>query len=122
MIELRQSFIRKLAIVIASLNLALALLGLAVFIGFGLDVTGGLVVVNSGVYSVIAILILSRQPRHAVGWLLLVVGLISVLLAILNGLEESLNADNSRFGISSMAWLTYVLFLPAIMIPLTLVL
>ncbi len=70
----------KVARGIAGLNILMLLVGLPLIISFNtpalnnptwLSVLGSL---NAIVYSFIAVLILSRHPRHVVGWLLLVAG------------------------------------------------
>ena len=118
----RSTASKKLGIGIAGLSLFLALPGIVVFIGFNPGLNVSFVPVNAVVYTLIAALIITRQPRHTVGWLFLVTGLISALILFGGGLGEFITFDNNILLASLMAWIGHVLFLPALMIPLTLVL
>ena len=119
---IRNSAVKKLGLGIAGLSLFLALVGIGVIIVFGVDLTATVILVNAVVYSVIGVLIIARQPRHTVGWLLLSTGFISATLMFVSGLGQSVTNDSSVFLHRLGAWIGLVLFLPALMIPLTLVL
>ena len=86
------------------------------------------VIITVLVYSVIAVLIISRYPRHTVGWLFLIVGFFQVsngLGFILENSQQVLAQSELASGLS--AWfrnlvLVQLAWLPAQFIPITLVL
>jgi hypothetical protein len=78
--------------------------------------------VSSIVYSVLAVLIISRQPNHVVGWLFLIVGFSSALGTLGSGLQELEPYISSELLRNLLFWAGTLFWIPAFMIPITLVL
>ena len=130
-------YLKRLAQGIAGLNIFLlllaAVLAVAVYSQLAVEplqniVNTIFVIITVLVYSVIAVLIISRYPRHTVGWLFLIVGFFQVsngLGFILENSQQVLAQSELASGLS--AWfrnlvLVQLAWLPAQFIPITLVL
>ena len=77
------------------------------------------------VYGMIAVLIISRQPRHVIGWLFLVVGFF-LAFGVLGSSADKLMASG-QIEISGqlfdlLTWIGHLIWVPAFMLPITLVL
>jgi len=119
---------KRLAVTIAGLNVAVMLVGSAAGIWFfaflGWDWYRSTIFDSVAiiVYSVVGVWIISRYPRHTIGWLFLIVGLSLVLvrlLTILQALEPT-----TSFGpvLGLLWWVSHLAFIPAFVIPLSLML
>lgn len=108
------------------------LIGLLVLAGWVLSIRFGLpedfflvVIVTAGIllYAVLALLIIQRYPRHTVGWLFLLTGLIGSLM-IFNGLGLFAWGTqwNSALAQGIITWFDLQLQSPWNMIPISLVL
>ena len=76
------------------------------------------------VYTVLAVLVLSRHPRHTVGWLFLIVGFAAVLAQLAAGstamaLALPIHSETVR---ALITLLTHLVWVPWLLIPLSLVL
>jgi hypothetical protein len=134
--ENAEIFEKRLALGIAGLNVLLLLLaaGLLVAVSGQLGVTPEtifnaiFVIITVLVYSAVAVLIISRYPRHTVGWLFLIVGFFQGSNGLGNVIENSQQVlAHSEFASDLFAWfgeflVVQLAWLPAQFIPITLVL
>ncbi len=74
MIQNRPTILKRLAQIIAGLNIIIVVGAIVLAIGISKRPVYDIIPVVSIVYSVLAVLIISRHPRHTVGWLFLIVG------------------------------------------------
>jgi hypothetical protein len=84
----------------------------------GIDIS----VVSAIVYSALAVMIISRNPRNTVGWLFLIIGFPSALAALLGGLQDLQPTISSELAIGLGTWVGHQAWIPTFMIPITLVL
>lgn len=120
---------KRIAQGIFVVNMTIVLVGIALIIIRGVDIpasVGGLEVawpLSALIYNVFALLIISRHPRHTVGWLFFIVGFFNSFVVFANfgfyGLESSIENEIIRLSISSFGELAWI---AALSIPLTLVL
>jgi hypothetical protein len=115
--------LRGIAWGIAGLNLIMIVGGFAVtivYFGIGPDMPvvyiGGFTL-NTIIYAVLALLIITRHPRHTVGWLFLAVSFFTAGQVGANAIGDGLSGVN---GLVTMA--QEVFYIPALFIPITLVL
>ena len=109
---------RILAQGFAILNILIVLGGFILGIGLGAQVVLSETTVMSVIYSVLAFLILSRDPRHIVGWLFLIVGFLS---GIALPFDEEILATFERFYTLG-TWFGEMLWITVFLVPITLVL
>ncbi len=105
---------------IAGLNLAMYLVGYALSVGVSGRLDFDVTSVNAIVYSLLAALIISRYPRHALGWLFLVVGFFFALQTLNGGLGVVAPTIGSERVLGLTAWVDHVIWIPANMIPISL--
>jgi len=95
-------------------------------LGLGLGLSGRVVndvrSVASVVYSGLAVLIIARHPQHMVGWLFVMVGFFSALAELVSGLAQLAPYLRSGLMVGLIAWVGHLVWIPAFMIPITLVL
>jgi hypothetical protein len=111
---------------VAWLTGILILAGWVSLIRFGLPEDFWLVVIMTAgilLYAVLALLIIQRYPRHTVGWLFLLTGLIGSLM-VFNGLALFAWGTqwNSALALGIITWFDLQLQAPWSMIPISLVL
>ncbi len=114
---------------IAGLNLVMLLTGLTLLVSFpGYQDTSieGIVnlvarMLNIPIYTLLALLIVSRQPRHTIGWLFLAVGFFQALPTV-TSMPLADHFSSSRLVVSLLAVVGEVTWIPAFMIPISLVL
>ena len=83
---------------------------------------GVVLTVGTAVYSVLALLIIRRHPRHTIGWLFLLMGIIGALIIFDAGLLAWAAQSDSIVIQEWTAWFDRQVIAPWIAIPLTLVL
>ena len=112
--------------IVAALNAAMILTGwLLQGIRFAGEVPLAIVLfaVSSVVYSLLAVLILSRHPRYIIGWLFLIISFFSIPTMIPNAAqltpESSIRSELVLVIISYLAELSWII---ALILPLTLIL
>jgi hypothetical protein len=114
---------RRLALLIAGVNLALLLVNINLRFWFsptpgwsrGLFLNSGAVVV----YSLVGVLILSRYPRHMIGWLFLIIGFLLGLVTLLSVLQALEPRTDFGAAASFFWWVCHIAFVPAYIIPLS---
>ncbi len=111
---------RRLAQFFAVVSILIVLAGfiLGISIGAQLDFSG--VTVLSLSYTVLAVLIISRNPFHTVGWLFLLVGFVSAYALPFE--PEALIPFVSERTLTLGTWLGELTWIPVFLIPLTLIL
>lgn len=118
----RAKYLKRVAKIIAGINAVLLLVAFALVIGLSgrpaLDTNP----VISIVYTVFAVLIISRHPGHTVGWLFLIIGFFSALGTLVLGFRDLAPYIDSKQIISLMVWIGEMTWMPVLFIPLTLVL
>jgi len=113
---------KRVAQIIAGLNIFIVLAALALSIIVSGRPFYETQLVNAIVYTVLALLILSRQPRHTVGWLFLIVGFFSALATLGRGLEGLERTTSSELIGGLGTWVGHLIWIPVFFIPITLVL
>jgi hypothetical protein len=113
---------KRLAQIIAGLNFALLLSALVISIGFSANLVLDIIALVSIVYSVLAVLIISRQPYNTVGWLFLIVGFSSAAAPLGGVLQELEYLIKSDLVLNLGMWIGHLLWIPTFMLPITLVL
>lgn len=114
----KQPVIKRLAQIFAGVNILLILTGFSLGLIPGAHQVDFSVAILSAAYNVLAVLILSRDPKHTVGWLFLLVGFFSSL----SGLEATTVLDLPQQFYEFGLWIGEIIWLPVYMIPITLVL
>jgi len=113
--------LKRAAQVIAVMNAVLLLAAFAVVIGLSgrpvLDINP----LISVVYTLLAILIISRQLDHTVGWLFLIIGFFAALGTLVFGFEEVAPFISSKQLLSLMVWTGELSWMPVFILPITLV-
>jgi hypothetical protein len=113
----RSTTAKRVAQIIAGLNIIIVVAALVIAISISKRPVYEENPVVSIVYSVLAVLIISRQPRHTVGWLFLVVGFFSAFGTLGIGLSQLEFSSGSELGwVGSFSWIL------VFMVPITLVL
>jgi hypothetical protein len=115
--------VKRLAQSIFWLNTVLWLFGIVMGILFASSMNFEKLV--AVVYSVLAMLIISRQSRHTVGWLFLVVGFFLALGVFSFGfdrLNTFINFEFSEPVIHLFIWVDHLAWIPAFLLPISLVL
>jgi hypothetical protein len=119
---------KLLAKIVAALNLLMILLGFILHIGFSTYSRSDIefwfelfTYMTAALYSVLAVLIIVRNPRNTIGWLFLVVGFFSSIPVLNEGalLEGLLDSELFR---GLYAWVGHLIWIPAYLIPITLAL
>jgi hypothetical protein len=118
----RPKFLKKTAQIIAGMNAVFLLAALAISLSIYSDPAFDFVVLIAIVYTVIAVMIISRQPGHTVGWLFLSVGFFSALAILIYGSEELATEIFSEKNIELLYWIGNGIWIPVFFIPITLVL
>jgi len=120
---------KRIAKIIAGLSIVLLLVGVVLVIYFNLPnerdawLTGVNALLGSIVYSVLAVLIISRHPRHMIGWLFLIVGFSLALVNFMNGLFSLVEISPTSLPVTYLIdLLSSIAWMPAFFIPITLVL
>ena len=113
----------KLVLSVAGLNLLMVLIG-SVLSWMNLGIEADLLreffrATGAIAYSIIGMLILTRQPRHMVGRLFLIIGFFSALGYLQFGLDGTLQTGFAR---DLNTWVGHIAWVPAFLIPITLVL
>jgi hypothetical protein len=112
---------KRLAQIVAGLNIVIVATAFVLSIGISSRPIYDIRPVSSIVYSVLAVLIISRHPRNTVGWLFLVVGFFSAVVTLDVGLYLK-PYISSELVHGLVAWVGHLAWIPAFMIPITLVL
>jgi len=120
---------KSIAQIIAGLNVLIVLAGvvLAATPYARLQTTGDLLQpifysLTAALYSVFAVLIIARQPQHSVGWLFLIIGFF-IALSSFGGWLTDLDAVDLPKSVNTLGgWAGNFLWVPAFLLPLTLVL
>jgi signal transduction histidine kinase len=115
---------------IAGLNLVMLLAGLVLHIseGSGANSIDSVVtfvakMLNIPIYTLLAVLILSRHPRHTIGWLFLTVGFVTALGTLGPGeLQVMEYYSGSRLVVGLLMVIVQLTWMVAFMIPISLVL
>jgi hypothetical protein len=118
--ENRRTIAKRLAQIIAALNILLVLAWFILGFSIGAQLAFSEVTLYSVFYSVLAVLIISRNPRNTIGWLFLLMGFISALFPSFE--QEALIPFVSERFLSLGIWLGELIWIPTFMIPITLVL
>jgi hypothetical protein len=113
-----QTTSRRLAQSFAILSILIVLAGFILGISLGAELVLSETTVMAIIYSVLAFLILSRDPRHTVGWLFLIVGFLSGIALPYD--EESLATFERFYTLGK--WFGEMLWIPVFLVPITLVL
>ena len=113
---------KRVALIIAGLNVVMVAAGLVLSIVISARPVFDILSVSSIVYSVLGVLIISRQPNHKVGWLFLVVGFFSALGTLGNGLQQLEPYITNELVHGLKTRVEDIFWIPALMIPITLVL
>jgi hypothetical protein len=111
----RPAIAKRIAQIIAGLNIIMVVVGLVLTIGISGRPANAVIDIA---YTVLAVLIISRQPRNTVGWLFLMVGFFSALGTLGSGLSALESFNNSDLGL----WFGSFLWIPVFLVPITLVL
>jgi hypothetical protein len=114
----RSTAAKRVARIIAGLSITMVVVGLILTVGISGRPAN---VVIDIAYTVLAVLIVSRQPRNTVGWLFLMVGFFSALETLGSGLSALEYFSNSELGLR-FGWLGSLLWIPVLLVPITLVL
>ena len=109
---------KRVAQIIAGLNILMVVAGLALIISITRRPVVESIAVIAVAYSVLAVLIISRQPGHIVGWLFLIVGFFAAIGTLGGGLSETERFSRLELGL----WLGHFLWVPVFLVPITLVL
>jgi hypothetical protein len=117
----RPFYLKRAAQIIAVINAAMLLAAYALTIVLSGRPVLDTMPVISIVYTVFAVLIISRQPGHTVGWLFLIIGFFSALGTLVAGFEEMAPYISSKQIISLMIWTGELTWMPVFFIPITLV-
>jgi hypothetical protein len=112
---------KRLAQIIAGVNAAVLLAGFVLSIGISGRPSFDINVASAIIYSGLAVMIISRNPRNTVGWLFLIIGFPSAL-GLLGGLQELEPYISSELVIGVGTWVGHLAWIPAFLIPITLVL
>jgi len=123
-IQSKPTIAKRLALGIAGLNVLMLLAGFVLGISISARLVNDIRSISSIVYSVLAVLIISQHPRHTVGWLFLFVGFFSALGELTEGLEIlvlRLAFDSELFH-GLINWVDHLAWIPAFMLPISLVL
>jgi hypothetical protein len=78
--------------------------------------------VGAAIYTLLAMLIIYRRPRHTIGWLFIGVGVFSALNGLPNGLRFLQASSDSDLNVGLIVWAGHLVWIPAFLIPITLVL
>jgi hypothetical protein len=113
----RPAIAKRIAQIIAGLNIIMVVVGFALALSVSAVDASDATYVIAIVYSVLAALIISRQPRNTVGWLFLMVGFFSALGTLGTGIAALGSFTNTKLG-----WLGSFLWIPVLLVPITLVL
>ena len=120
---------KRIANIIAGLSIVLSVVGVVLTIYLNLPnerdawLTGVNALLGSIVYSVLAVLIISRHPRHMIGWLFLIVGFSLALVNFMNGLFSLVEISPTSLPVTYLIdLLSSIAWMPAFFIPITLVL
>jgi hypothetical protein len=124
------NILRNLVWSIAALNLVMVLTALFGQISSpggkgGLSIDSVVAVIwmfNSSIYTLLALLILSRHPRHTIGWLFLTVGFFTALLVLGSLVKITAHDISSLLLMGLFALLGELTWMVTFMIPLSLVL
>ncbi len=119
----------RVAKIVAGLNIVMVLMGFVLVLRFSiplvidiwslLEVTGP---VTAIVYSVIGVMIISRHPRHIVGWLFLIVGFFAALSSLQIGLLVQEYSPSSKLAYGLSRWVGHLVWIPEFFIPISLML
>jgi len=118
----RPKYLKKTAHIIAGLNAVFLLAALAISLSKYGNPAFNFVPLIAIVYTVFAVMIISRQPGHTVGWLFLTVGFFSALAILIYGTEELATGIFSEKNIELVYWIGNGIWIPVFFIPITLVL
>jgi hypothetical protein len=77
---------------------------------------------GAAIYTLLAMLIIYRRPRHTIGWLFIGVGFFSALNGLPNGLRFLQASYASDLYVGLIVWAGHLVWIPAFLIPITLVL
>jgi hypothetical protein len=113
---------RRCAQIIAGLNMLLVLTGFSLELIYETHQVAYGTTILAVVYNVLAVLILSRHPRHIIGWLFLIMGFFLALGGFMNGLDALAPIYLSEAVHSLAIWIEHIVWIPAYLIPMTLVL
>lgn len=115
---------RRVALAIVGFNGAIIIIGLVFSVKNSVEfvsLNGGLLVmwpIFSVLYGLMGVLILTRQPRHVVGWLFMIVSFMAAVSTLASGLPD---LESEEFS-PALAVIGESIWIMALVIPMTLVL
>ncbi len=109
--------LKRVVLIIAGINAGLLLSALAMSLIVSGGIDGGVGYVVGIVYTVLAIMIISRHPRHTVGWLFLTVGFFSAMTVFVFGFEAVTDNKSLQRIIPLMEWIGFWSWVPVFFIP-----
>ncbi len=113
---------KKVAQIIAALNIIMVIGGLVLVLSVSKRLVFDISPLVAIVYSVLGALIISRHPRHTVGWLFLIIGFFSAFGSTGGVFSESAFFTSSEGAFIWLAWAGHIFWIPVFMVPITLVL
>ncbi len=114
-------YMKQVAQLIAVINAVILLVAFAIMVSISGRPVFDTYPLISIVYTVLAILILSRQAGHTVGWLFLTIGFFAALGTLVFGFKELAPSISSIQVLGLMVWIGEMTWMPVFFIPITLV-